>query len=125
MHASVAKAALLALRGLDRGDPRRVRIRRGRVDDEDRDQVRDAHPDHRVGSNARELRSGAARHEAEREGAATQPVLDFQGRLPEEQVRADRGAEDGDQRHRVVGEHQEVWGMGQGTRKRLALNLAG
>ena len=80
------------------------------------DDVRDAHPDHRVGPDAGELRAGLPRRATERTGTAPVPVLHLQRRLPEEQVRADRGAEDRHQSRRAVGTEAQVRDEGREDR---------
>ena len=70
------------------------RHRRGQ-DDEEGDQVRHAHADEGVPANPVQFLGGGLRRGDQRGGALGLLFLDLLGALPEEQVGADGGAEDG------------------------------
>ena len=85
--------------------------RRGRRQhDEQRDDVRKAHADERVELDARELARRLLRRFDQRLRVRVfLLVLDLFGRLPEEQIGADRRAEHGDHDGQIIAENS-MWG---------------
>ena len=96
-------------RGLDVFDPRRVERRRGADDDEQRDEVREAHADVGVDLDPSQMPARAFRRSrlsGARRGIGLD-LLDFLRRLPEEEVRADRRPEHcDDYRQRLPGQRE-------------------
>src|SRR5438132_1618628 len=113
---AMTAAAMTALAGhprmrrllgsLDVGDALRVQRDRGRQHDEERDEVRESHADPGVEPDAREVRLRLDVCVAERLVARSRAkLLDLLRGLPEEEIGADRRAEDGDE-GRAVGRRE-------------------
>ena len=91
-------------RGLDVRHAMRVKGRRGRQHDEERDNIGRAHADHGVEPYALKLSGSLSRRFENRlRGRVFLDVLDLFRRLPEKEIGADRRAEDGDDHGEIGG----------------------
>jgi len=96
-------------RGLDVGNAVRVQGHRGGEHDEERHQVGERHPDVGIDLDAAKLRRGLFGRLAQRMFAVGRALLlHFLRSLPEEQVRADRGAEHGHEREQIIRAQRDI-----------------
>ena len=100
-NAKLSGDGLERLRGLRRRlngrDAVNVQRRGGREDDEDGNQVAEDHADQRVLAGSARFGSRLPRRHVKRLGVGSPFLLDLLRCLPEEQIRADGRAEDGDE----------------------------
>jgi hypothetical protein len=90
-------------RRLDIGDPMRIERRRRRQDDEQRDEIGEAHADDRIQLYARQLSRRLPRRFEKSVGRRILPLIFyFRRRLPEEKVRADGRSKHGDHHSQVA-----------------------